>query len=109
MISVSVSVAELSPGAVSVIPAGGLIFTVLARFPLGDEIAVAFTVQVTEDPRGMFIVALIFPVPFAPDVQVQVMFVRFGENELVIVAPITPDGPTGFEATMVYCIEALAS
>ncbi len=48
-----------------------------------------------------------FPLPLAVQEapllakQLHVMPVRFGENALVTVAPVTGDGPDGFDARMI--------
>jgi hypothetical protein len=65
-----------------------------------------------DDPIGRSTAMLKFPLPFAPDVQFQTKLAesKFVENELVTIAPFTPEGLRAeLEITIVYFIGALAS
>jgi hypothetical protein len=62
-VSVSVSVATLSVGSVSVVPAGGVTRAVLASVPEADGETVASRVYVTVPPTGSTTVSLIDPPP----------------------------------------------
>src|SRR4029078_12482646 len=62
-VNVSVSVALLLPGLVSMTPAGGATVAVLTRLPVALALMLATTVYVMVLPDGMLTVSLMFPAP----------------------------------------------
>src|SRR4029078_7540337 len=64
-VNVSVSVALLLPGLVSITPAGGSTVPVLTRWPVALALMLATTVSVMVLPDGMLTVSLMFPAPAA--------------------------------------------
>ena len=107
----SVSVAELFPGVGSVVPTGAAIVAVFARDPTAVETIVPVAVNVAVPPTARSTDALMLPLPEAGQlepgdgVQVQLTPARVAGNVSATVPPVIADGPTGFEATMVYVID----
>jgi hypothetical protein len=99
-LDVSVSVAVLFPGLISVTPAGAVTVAVLTRSPVAPALTVAVTVNVAVPPDGRVTVALMLPFPLAGPVAppayapVHVGDVSDAENASATVAPTTLDGPT---------------
>src|SRR5262245_19495942 len=101
---VSVSVALLLLGLVSVVPAGTSTVAVLTRSPVAEDRAVPVTVTTTEvpDPGAMLTVAArLLPKPLAPlltealplVVEVQITLVRVAGMVSATVAPTASLGP----------------
>ena len=105
-VRVSVSVALLFAGFVSVTPAGAATVAVLDKLPVAVGKMVPVTVKVTEPPAGRFTVSLMFPEPAAVAVPppaptaVQVTPVKVAGSVSATVAPGALLGPA-FEAVIV--------
>src|SRR5437660_836958 len=97
--AVSVSVAELFAGLVSVVPTGTATAAVLARLPVALDATFAIIVKVAVPPFNRLTVVLILPLPDAGQVeledatQVQVALVMLAGKVSVTVAPVTSLGP----------------
>ncbi len=99
-VSVSVSVALLLPGLVSVTPAGGVTVAVFDSVPLALPLMVAASVYVIVLPAGRLTVSLMLPLPLAvkpeaPPVPTAVnvsLTIAAGSTSLTV-APITSLGP----------------
>src|SRR5438034_915527 len=106
----SESVAELLPGAGSVVPPGTVVVAVLIRLPAAAGSMVATTVKVAVPPTARLTRLLMLPLPFAGPEEpapayaaVQVALVMAAGKESATVAPVTKLGPA-LVTTMVYVV-----
>src|SRR5258708_18359281 len=108
-VRVSVSVAPLLPGFVSVAPAGAVTSVVFVNIPVAPDAIVARTVYVKVAPTGTFTVSLTWPVPDAVQlampvaIQVQDALVMAAGSVSVTLAPMASLVPV-FDTTMVYVV-----
>jgi hypothetical protein len=105
-VKVSISVAELLAGVGSVTEAGAAMVAVLDRLPVAAVEIVAVRVNVAVPPGARLIVALMFPLADAGQlepavaVHVHVPADKAAASESATVAPVAVDGPA-LEATIV--------
>jgi hypothetical protein len=108
-VRVSLSVALLLPGFVSVAPAGAVTVAVFVNVPVALTEIDATTVYVRVAPTGTFTVSLMLPVPDAVQLpppaatQLHDALVIAAEKVSVTVAPIASLGPV-FDTTIVYVV-----